>query len=112
MKLLVTDYDGTLLINEKDLEQLRDTYDSGVMMSLNESIDGKIACDDVLKKLSELEKNDNLSDLNKIARVRLYLEERDPDRKQFRYQIRDDIDGVINKYLPHKTRSLNMKNGH
>lgn len=94
----------------KDLEELRDVYDSGEMMSMKEAIDGRVACEIVLEKAKKLDENDNLSDLSKIGRVRLFLEEIDPDRQELKYQIRNHLDEVIDKYVHHTARTLKMNN--
>lgn len=87
----------------EDLEQLRDTYKSGEMMSLKESVSGQAAIESVLEKANELNRNQFLSEKGKISRVWLHLQQLNAAPENLGYQIYDDIDGVIEKYIPHKS---------
>ena len=87
----------------EDLEELRDTYKSGEMMSLKESVSGQVAVESILEKANELNRNQYLSEMGKISRVWLHLRQLDEGPEKLGYQIYEDIDEVIEKYIPHKS---------
>lgn len=87
----------------KDLMELKATYDSGEMMSLRESISGSLVCKDVIDEFYKVDQM-LIPDLNKIGRVRLYVESLNPDEIEYGSSICTNLNGIINKYLPQKTK--------
>ena len=88
----------------KDLQDLKAAYDSGVMMSLRESISGSIVCGDVLKHFDKINEM-AISNLNKIGRIRLYVEGLDQDEIEYGSSICQNINDTIEKYIPHKEKT-------
>ena len=86
-----------------DLEELKESYDNGVMMSLKESVSGSAVCKDVIEQTEKIDKM-LIPDLNKIGRVRLYVEHLNPEEIEYGDSICKNLNEIIEKYIPQKRR--------